>query len=157
MGLNPDGRGPLNKEEEDILMWCCDALYTGGADTVSSPSFCSPRPLIYSITSLQTVSAMSTFFLMMLVYPEVQRRAQIEIDHVVGKGRLPNIEDQKALPFTMALIKEVLRFAPVVPMGTELLFWIAFIFADALHYKAYRTALHKMTSIRASVSRKELL
>ena len=56
---------------------------------------------------------------MMLVHPEVQRRAQNEIDRVVGRGRLPNIEDQKALPFTMALIKEVLRFAPVVPMGTD--------------------------------------
>jgi cytochrome P450 len=62
---------------------------------------------------------MTTFFLMMTVYPDVQRRAQAEIDRVVGKDRLTTIEDQKALPFTMAVIKEVLRFAPVVPTGTE--------------------------------------
>lgn len=54
---------------------------------------------------------------MMLLHPDVQRRAQVEIDHVVGKDRLPTIEDQKALPYTMAVIKEVLRFVPVVPTG----------------------------------------
>ena len=54
---------------------------------------------------------------MMTLHPDVQRRAQAEIDNVVGKDRLPNIEDQKALPYTMAVIKEILRYAPVVPTG----------------------------------------
>ena len=55
----------------------------------------------------------------MTLHPDVQRRAQAEIDHVVGKDRLPTIDDQQALPYTMALIKEVLRIAPVVPAGKE--------------------------------------
>jgi cytochrome P450 len=54
---------------------------------------------------------------MMTLHPDVQRRAQAEIDNVVGKDRLPNIEDQKTLPYTMAVIKEILRYAPVVPGG----------------------------------------
>jgi cytochrome P450 len=97
MALHPDGDKLVSSEEADIIKWCGSALYVGGADT--------------------TVSAMTTFFLMMTVYPDVQRRAQAEIDRVVGKDRLTTIEDQKALPFTMAVIKEVLRFAPVVPTG----------------------------------------
>jgi len=97
MGLHPDGGKPLSSEEADIVRWCAAALYVGGTDT--------------------TVSAMTTFFLMMALHPDVQRRAQAEIDRVVGKDRLTTIKDQKALPFTMAVIKEVLRFTPVVPTG----------------------------------------
>jgi cytochrome P450 len=66
------------------------------------------------------MSAMVTFFLMMALHPDTQQRAQDEIDRVpVGKSHLPTIEDQEALPFTMAVMKEVLRLAPVAPMGTE--------------------------------------
>lgn len=46
----------------------------------------------------------------MTVYPEVQRKAQAEIDSVVGKGRLPEFEDRDRLPYMSALMKEVLRF-----------------------------------------------
>ena len=53
----------------------------------------------------------------MTLYPDVQKRAQEEIDRVVGKDRLPTIEDQDNLIYVGALIKEVLRFAPVAPLG----------------------------------------
>ena len=56
----------------------------------------------------------------MTLYPDVQKRAQDEIDSVVGKYRLPAIMDQDELPYVSALIKEVLRFAPVAPLGTFL-------------------------------------
>lgn len=42
-------------------------------------------------------------------YPEIQRRAQAELDAVVGRDRLPGIEDEKNLPYCRALIKEVGR------------------------------------------------
>jgi cytochrome P450 len=60
---------------------------------------------------------MTTFFLMMTLHPDVQRRAQDEIDSVVGKERLPTIEDREAMPFTVAVMKEIFRYAPVVPAG----------------------------------------
>lgn len=44
------------------LQWAAASLYAGGADT--------------------TVSAVETFFLAMALYPDVQRRAQEEIDRV---------------------------------------------------------------------------
>lgn len=53
----------------------------------------------------------------MTLYPDVQKRAQDEIDRVVGKDRLPSIKDQDKLVYIGALIKEVLRFAPVAPLG----------------------------------------
>lgn len=53
----------------------------------------------------------------MTVYPEAQHRAQQEIDSVVGRDRLPTVADRDNLPYIEAVVKEVLRWNPVVPMG----------------------------------------
>ena len=63
------------------------------------------------------MSAISSFFLAMTMNPEVQRTAQAEIDRVVGPNRLPTIADRDSLPYVNALVKEVLRWQPVAPMG----------------------------------------
>lgn len=46
----------------------------------------------------------------MVLYPEVQRRGQEEVDQVLGKGNLPTFEDLVNLPYLEAMYKEVLRF-----------------------------------------------
>jgi cytochrome P450 len=53
----------------------------------------------------------------MAQYPDVQKKAQDEIDHVVGSSRLPGLQDRKNLPFIDAIVQEVLRWHPVAPMG----------------------------------------
>ena len=53
----------------------------------------------------------------MTLYPDVQRKAQTEIDRVVGNSRLPEFSDQDALPYVRAVLKEVLRWHPVTPLG----------------------------------------
>jgi len=53
----------------------------------------------------------------MTLYPEVQRKAQEEIDGVVGTDRLPSFQDRQNLPYVDAIVKEVLRWHPVAPMG----------------------------------------
>ena len=68
----------------------------------------------------QTVAALETFILAMTLYPEVQRKAQAEIDRVVGNSRLPEYSDQDALPYVDAVLKEVLRWHPVTPLGMYL-------------------------------------
>jgi cytochrome P450 len=67
------------------------------------------------------VSAMTSFFLLMSLYPDVQKRAQAEVDQVVGRDRLPTLDDQNALVYISALIKEVIRWGPVAPLGAQLL------------------------------------
>ncbi len=52
--------------------------------------------------------------LAMIVFPEVQRRAQAEIDAVVGRGRLPTFADTSRLPYVQAIIIEILRWRPVL-------------------------------------------
>ena len=64
---------------------------------------------------------MTSFFLLMSLYPDVQKRAQAEVDQVVGRDRLPTLDDQNALVYISALIKEVIRWGPVAPLGAQLL------------------------------------
>jgi cytochrome P450 len=53
----------------------------------------------------------------MTLYPEVQQKAQAEIDRAVGLDRLPTLSDRENLPYVNALVKEALRWHPVAPMG----------------------------------------
>jgi hypothetical protein len=57
-----------------------------------------------------TVSAVRIFILAMTLYPEVLRKAQAEIDQIVGNSRLPGFSDEAALPYVQAVLKEVLRW-----------------------------------------------
>ncbi|KZV72303.1 cytochrome P450 [Peniophora sp. CONT] len=63
------------------------------------------------------VSASGTFFLAMAKYPDVQRRAQEEIDRVVGTDRLPTFADDADLPYVNALVKEIFRWRPTAPLA----------------------------------------
>ncbi|KAF5363577.1 hypothetical protein D9756_000139 [Leucocoprinus leucothites] len=84
------------EEKEDILKWCAAALYIGGGDT--------------------TVSVMTTFFLLMARHPDIQEQARKEIDSVLG-GDMATHNDRTSLPYVNAMIKEVLRWGPVAPLG----------------------------------------
>jgi len=59
------------------------------------------------------------FVLAMTLYPDVQTQAQAEIDSVIGVGlpRLPSWNDRLSLPYLEAVVKETLRWHPVVPLG----------------------------------------
>jgi cytochrome P450 len=54
---------------------------------------------------------------MAAVAPDVQKRAQQEIDSVVGRNRLPTYDDWESLPYVEAVMREVLRWRPVLPLG----------------------------------------
>lgn len=60
---------------------------------------------------------MATFFLAMELFPEVQLKAQEELDAVIGCDRLPTMQDMKDLPYVRCIMKEVLRWIPPVPLG----------------------------------------
>ncbi|KAH9483711.1 Cytochrome P450 monooxygenase COX2 [Psilocybe cubensis] len=69
------------------------------------------------IGKLNTVSATQSFFMAMALYPEVQRKAQEELDRVIGRDRLPEFSDQLSLPYVMAVVKETMRWQLVTPLG----------------------------------------
>ncbi len=65
---------------------------------------------------------MTSLFLALVIYPEVQRRAQAELDAVVGRDRLPTFDDRPRLPYIDAFCKELMRWQMVTPIGTIHLF-----------------------------------
>ncbi|KAI0064828.1 CyP450 monooxygenase [Artomyces pyxidatus] len=85
------------KEAERAVAEASGSLYGAGSDT--------------------TVSAICTLLLALILYPDVQRRAQAELDAVTGGKRLPNYEDRASLPYIEAVCKEVLRWRTVAPAG----------------------------------------
>ena len=60
---------------------------------------------------------MSWWTLAMLAYPETQARAHAELDAVVGCTRLPTFADYPHLPYIRAMVKELLRWRPIVPLN----------------------------------------
>ncbi|KAG2145344.1 cytochrome P450 [Suillus bovinus] len=65
-----------------------------------------------------STSMLHTFILAMILYPEVQAKGQAEIDSVIGTtSRLPEFNDRPLLPYIDAILRELLRWIPVVPLG----------------------------------------
>ncbi|KAL5480690.1 hypothetical protein ACEPAI_9630 [Sanghuangporus weigelae] len=73
--------------------------------------------LLAADTFAETTTALTVFFFMMVSNRHVQRRAQEEIDKIVGHDCLPSFSDRANLPFIDCIVKEVLRFHPPVPLG----------------------------------------
>ena len=60
---------------------------------------------------------METFVLASVLYPDAMKKAQEELDLTIGSHRLPSFEDMDGLPYTNALIVEVLRWKPISPIA----------------------------------------
>ncbi|THH14455.1 hypothetical protein EW146_g5883 [Bondarzewia mesenterica] len=64
-----------------------------------------------------TALFLQSLTLWLVAHPEVQLKAQEEIDSVIGSDRAPVLEDFQSLPYVQAIIKDTLRFRPIVPLG----------------------------------------
>ncbi|PIL22692.1 cytochrome P450 [Ganoderma sinense ZZ0214-1] len=67
--------------------------------------------------AIQSVATMQSTLLAMSLYPEVQQKAQAELDRVVGPGCLPNFADLDSLVYIRAIVKESIRWHTVTPLG----------------------------------------
>jgi len=88
---------PISGSTDDTVKWMSASLYGGSADT--------------------TTATMAGFVLNMILHPNIQEKAQAEIDRVVGSERLPTFADRKDLPYIDAILKETLRIHPILPMS----------------------------------------
>ncbi|EIW83661.1 CyP450 monooxygenase [Coniophora puteana RWD-64-598 SS2] len=86
-----------NGEEVDVIKSVAGTSYAAAVETSSS--------------------AMSAFMMAMVLFPEVQAKAQAELDCVTGGERLPTWEDRESLVYIEALYREVLRWCQVTPLG----------------------------------------
>lgn len=53
----------------------------------------------------------------MAKHPDIQKKAQAQLDTLLGRSRLPELSDIEALPYIQALVLESLRWMPVAPLG----------------------------------------
>ncbi|KAL7925639.1 cytochrome P450 [Trichoderma austrokoningii] len=97
---NKSNNVTMDNDIEDAIKSTAAILYGGGADT--------------------SASALSAFTLAMILFPEVQKKAQEEIDDIIGTNpnRLPQFEDQEQLPYVSAVVKELMRWFSVLPIPT---------------------------------------
>ncbi|KAN0082776.1 Cytochrome P450 [Tylopilus felleus] len=91
---NKDG---LDKQQDFDLRWTANSMYAGSVDT--------------------TITTISHVLLALVQHPLVLKRAQAEIDAVVGQNRLPGFEDRPSLPYCNAVFTESLRWGAPVPLG----------------------------------------
>ncbi|KAF5359752.1 hypothetical protein D9756_003023 [Leucocoprinus leucothites] len=82
---------------EESVKGIAGTTFSAGADTV--------------------VSVLECFFFAMSLHPEKQRKAQEEIDRVIGSDRLPTYADQESFPYVDAIFRETLRWLPPFPLS----------------------------------------
>ncbi|KAH9936911.1 cytochrome P450 monooxygenase [Amylocystis lapponica] len=73
--------------------------------------------VIYAAATETSVSTLTIFILAMVLFPDALKKAQEEIDRVVGTGRVPSFGDRESLPYLECVLKEVYRWQPPVPIG----------------------------------------
>lgn len=86
-----------NADDEHDIKWAAATMFAGGADT--------------------TTSTLLALFLCLTLYPGVQKKAQAELDAVIGRARLPALVDRPSLPYVDAIVSEVLRWCAIFPLG----------------------------------------
>lgn len=100
-----------DKEQETVLRNSAATTYAAGSDTV--------------------VSSILSFFLTMALFPDIQDKAQKELDTVLG-GRLPTHADRSQLPYINCICYEVLRWQPVTNLA------VAHYASEDDEYQGYR-------------------
>lgn len=64
-------------------------------------------------------STLITFVLACCAFPEAMRKAQAELDAVIGASRSPHWDDSPSLPYVNAFVKEVFRWRSVAIIGGQ--------------------------------------
>ncbi|XP_030764527.1 methyl farnesoate epoxidase-like [Sitophilus oryzae] len=82
--------------DQQLLSMCLD-LFMAGAETTSN--------------------SLSFAFMYMILYPDVQKKVQQELDKKIGRDRWPTVEDKNNLKYTQAVLMEIQRRCNLAPMG----------------------------------------
>ncbi|KAG4271308.1 hypothetical protein FPRO04_11070 [Fusarium proliferatum] len=96
-GLIKDIHRKIDAEEESVIAWTAASMMNAGTDTSGA--------------------TLLAFFAAMLLNPNVQKKAQEEIDNIIGDSRIPSFADKPNLPYISAIAQEVLRWHTLAPMG----------------------------------------
>ncbi|XP_023015476.2 methyl farnesoate epoxidase [Leptinotarsa decemlineata] len=82
---------------DDQLMSVCLDLFMAGAETTSN--------------------TLGFAILAMILYPEVRKNVQEEMDREIGRTRSPTLKDRARLKYTEAVLMEIQRRVTIAPLG----------------------------------------
>ncbi|KAI1790037.1 cytochrome P450, partial [Ganoderma leucocontextum] len=91
----------LSEDEKSIAIHSSISIYGAAGDTLTSLTM--------------------SFFMAMLLRPDVQENAQQEIDAVIGRKRMPTFSDRVRLPYINAVVTELFRWAPPIPLTSRII------------------------------------
>ncbi|KAF7348416.1 hypothetical protein MSAN_01795800 [Mycena sanguinolenta] len=86
-----------SREQEEVMKDVTGVAYAAAVDT--------------------TATTLIVFIMVMALHPEVAKKAQNELDAVVGLGFLPEFEHRSALPYCEAVFREIFRWRPILPFA----------------------------------------
>ncbi|KAJ8522269.1 hypothetical protein ONZ45_g1167 [Pleurotus djamor] len=91
-----DNSTPLLRPDQRVIRNVASSAFAGGSETTSS--------------------TLGIFFAAMVLFPEVQKKSQAELDLYLD-SRLPALEDRRHLPYLSAVVLETLRWRPILPLA----------------------------------------
>ncbi|XP_046401746.1 methyl farnesoate epoxidase-like isoform X2 [Ischnura elegans] len=106
---------PNSSFHEKQLREVCAEAFIGGTDT--------------------TFANLTFAILFLVLFPDAQKKAQDELDRVVGRERLPSLEDKPRLPYAEAMVQEILRISSVVALCVP---HAPLTSKDAISFRGYR-------------------
>ncbi|KAK7061235.1 cytochrome P450 [Favolaschia claudopus] len=71
----------------------------------------------YAAAAETTTATLMVSVMALAMHPEVVRKAQAELDAVVGLGSLPGFEHRSELPYCEAVVREIFRWRPITPVA----------------------------------------
>lgn len=86
------------KDHDEHIMQVMGDLFSAGMETIKTT-------LLWLIV-------------FMMRNPDAKKQVQDELDNIVGRSRMPKIEDLQYLPLTESTILEVMRISSIVPLAT---------------------------------------
>ncbi|XP_077130957.1 cytochrome P450 2K1-like [Ranitomeya variabilis] len=115
----------LDFDANDITGYIDAYLKKQEQDSTKTETYFNDENLLSSVLDLfagGTETASTTIqwgILLMMKYPEIQKRVQDEIKTHIKPGQLPTVEDRKNMPYTDAVIHEIQRFGNIVPLNVS--------------------------------------
>ncbi|KAF7289932.1 O-methylsterigmatocystin oxidoreductase [Mycena indigotica] len=100
-----------------VPSWVSELLERTGESKVPESNIKALGAITLAAAMETTLSALRAFVHMMVLHPDIQAKAQAELDSVVGDRRLPNFDDRESLPYIDAVYREVLRLHGPAPLG----------------------------------------
>ncbi|XP_077305197.1 cytochrome P450 2K4-like isoform X2 [Lithobates pipiens] len=94
-------------------------------ESAKAETYFDDENLVYSVLDLfgagteTTSTTLRWSILLMMKYPEIQKKVQEEIRTNIKQGQMPTADDRRKMPYTEAVVHEIQRFTNIVPLNVS--------------------------------------